>query len=244
MIKHYVLGLSLLVLGATPVFAQEAPAAPATPRNQRQQSVQRVADKLSQESGAKILVSSALSQQLVVAPDTVATAESLEGILDTLVRRVPESTWAKVYLPAPANGRRYTADAVAQFAQAQTGLFGRQVKAEPGTIELLGKRMSSSEAQPYIKGLGLEPYYVLISRRPAIGQLAGGIPGFGTGAGNANPVMDNLMKQLGVSNPKDIPTGDYEVTIPGPDGTPQKAHVSVKNGDGSMSIGVRIGSGG
>lgn len=241
MIKPLVVSLGLLVLGASPSVAQESTQKPA--RSARQQSVQRIADKLSQEAGVKILVVSALSQQLALAPESPANTENLEGLLDSLVRRVEEATWAKVYLPTPTSGRRYTADAVAQFAQAQTGLFGRQVKAEPGTLELLGKRMTQAEAQPFIKGLGLEPYYVLISRRAMLGPLAGGMA-MPAGGANGNAVMDSLMKQLGVSNPKDIPTGDYEVTIPGPDGTPQKARISVKNGDGSMSIGVRIGNGG
>jgi len=223
-----------LAIAAAPSLAQqeEKPSA----RASRTQSIVKVAEKLAAEAGVKVLVSSALLQAQVVAPEQAATAENLESLLDTLVRRLPEAGWTRVYLAPPPTGKRYSADAVAQYAQAQQGLLGRPARLEPGVVEVAGKRMTAAEA----KGLGLEPYYVLTSRRP-LGLFAGG-PAGAAGGVNGGEIMGSLLKQLGVSDPKDIPSGTYDVTIPGPDGNPLKAQVTVNNGDGNTSIAIRVGS--
>lgn len=233
--------LSFVLLGvvalSAPVLAQqEEKPATSTARAARTQSVVKVAERLTSEAGVKVLVASSLLQAQVVAPETVATVENLEGLLDSLVRRLPEAAWTRVYLAPPPTGKRYSPDAVAQYAQAQQGLLGRPARLEPGVIEIAGKRITPAEA----KTLGLEPYYVLTSRRP-MGLFASG-PAGPAGGINGSEIMGNLLKQLGVSDPKDIPSGTYDVTVPGPDGNPLKAQVTVQNGDGNTSIAVRIGS--
>ena len=49
------------------------------------------------------------------------------------------------------------------------------------------------------------------------------------------------MKQLGVTDLKNVPSGSYKVQLPGPDGNPVTADVRVNNDGGNTSISVRIG---
>jgi hypothetical protein len=238
---------AVTLIAMVPVYAQQSPPDSAAPRsgNARAQSVQQITETLRQKSGLTVLATSDLVRQSIVPHDSLegVTTDSLETYLDGLVRRVPMASWAKVYLPSPAaSGRRYTGDAVAQLVMAQAGVFGRPTKAPPGTVDIMGKRMTTAEAEPYIKGLGLEPCYVLYSRQTLTGQRMGSpnMPASPGGSGG-DQITNALLKQLGVSNMKDIPSGEYTVPFTGPDGATRNAHVSVTNADGRMRIAVSVG---
>jgi hypothetical protein len=101
---------------------------------------------------------------------------------------------------------------------------------------LLGKQMTAAEADPYIRGLGLEPYYVILSRNVLMGQTLP-VP---TGSQTRDPVTDALLKQLGVASVRDIPSGDYVVPIQDANGTTRTAHVKVSNVGGRTRISVSI----
>jgi len=232
----------LVLMTSVAAQAQETPpppandpslshARPASPRN-----VQAIVNQLGRETGAHILVTSDLAEEIATPPSSAVTVGTLEESLTALVRGIPLTTWAKAYLPAPASGRRYTGDALAQFAAAETALFGRQEKPVPGTIVLLGKRMSAAEAEPYIEGLKLEPYYVILRRRaltsPLLENPAASRP--------RDPVTEALLKQLGLTDAREIPSGDYVVPVVGPDGTARTAHVKVTNAQGQRRFEVYL----
>lgn len=211
------------------------------PRRTLASTLQRIVDS----SGVQVLAESSLAEKLVGPLDQKATKENLETVLNGLVKQLPRTVWAKVMLPKPEVGKRYNGDAVAQYVRAQAGLFGKAGVSEAGYVEIAGRRLPASEAEPMVQRLKLVPYYVLISTDPAASKLSDmldGIPQirFG-GPGKGGDPMSSLMKQLGVSSPNQIPSGTYDVQIPGPDGTPMNAKVMVRNESGSISIGVSIG---
>jgi hypothetical protein len=203
----------------------------------RQQTLKAITERVSKETGLRVLADSNLGRQQVLMSETAATPETLEDYLTRLTRRLPNgSVWLKIYLPASTELR---ADAVAEMARAQVSLLGRPA---PNTVQIQGKILTAAEADPIIKTLGLQPVYVLTSKTgaPVLGSNVLAATGF-AGGGTSSPVMEALMKQLGVSNVKDIPSGNYQVKLPGPDGTPMDATVNVENGDGTMKIGIRMG---
>jgi hypothetical protein len=218
-----------------PVQAQDTVAQPPRPagRTGRQETVKQIADRLSQTTRIRVVADSALGRQLLSAPEDAVTPATLEEYLTRLTRRLPPGTmWLKVYLPPTSDSRRFQPDAVAQLARAQMELLGRPA---PNTVQIQGKVLSVTEAEPVIRTLGLEPVYVLTGRQAALN------PG-GLGGGSSNAVMDALTKQLGVANVTDIPNGTYKVTIPGADGSPQQATVEVDSSDGRRRISVRVGN--
>jgi hypothetical protein len=214
----------------------------------RQQRVDRLAQEITKDTGLTVLVDSSLGQKIIATPETTITRENLEEQLDLLVAKMPKGAiWTRLYLPAPPQPNRpYRGDALATYIRAQAGLSGRPLRSsvpkEP-TIELLGKKISLAEAQPTIKSLGLSPYYV-ISNPNAVGRVGAGGAGADAAdriSGATGNVMKDLMKQLGVSNPKDIPSGNYRVPITKPDGSTGEAKVSVENdGNGQVKIGISV----
>lgn len=240
--KRLVPLVPLICCGALPALAQQPPAAskPADRSGAALQKLSIVVQKLTEETGIAVLADSSVVGVAVPAPAGPTTAENLEDRLDALVKQMPRgSAWAKVWLPAPEKGRRYSPDAVSQYVRAQASLFGKAGVSQAGMVEILGRKMAEPAAAPHVKGLGLVPYYVLTNANASANRLASlGGPGSAPGS---NPVMDGLMKQLGVSSPREIPTGTYKVTIPGPDGNPVDARIHVENDGSTMKIGVEVG---
>ncbi len=242
--------LLLLVLPMSPVRAQDAttaapsqkaPVATATARARRQETLKQIAARLSETTSLRILADSMAAPQPLVAPDGAVTADTIEDYLTRLTRRLPAgSAWYKVYLPASGDNKPFTADAVAQFAQAQRKLLGRSA---PGTVEIQGKVMTVAEAASVIQTLGLKPVYVITGVRQAgMAALASGLlSGSGT-TEFAAELMSALTKQLGVANVENIPPGSYKVSLPGPDGSPQEANIEVSNTDGKRRIAIRMGT--
>jgi hypothetical protein len=235
----YALLASALLLVPTLSHAQEAPATERQ-RPEREVSVSVIVRQLGQDSGQNVLVDSSLAALKAPALAKATTKANLEEQLDALLRKLPEgAAWAKLYLPKPQEGKRYAADNLARFAVAQASLFGGKVgTSKPGMVEVMGRMMPEAEALPLVQKLDLVPYYILSNpRRPA---MAFGGPSAGSPFGGAN-ISDLLLKQLGVTDLKNVPSGSYKVQLPGPDGNPVTADVKVNNEGGNTSIAVRIG---
>ena len=122
-------------------------------------------------AGIKIVADSTVAYERVAASlldETTAPDEAaIEKELSKLVRVLPSGTvWAKLYLPAPAAGRAWKGDDVADFAFAQARLFGTVgVPASDGSIEILGKRVAKEASPPFVSGLNLKPVYLLTNTR-------------------------------------------------------------------------------
>ena len=154
--------VAALCLSAAAASAQETPAA--TQKAPLPLTVATVTDRMTKALGIPVLADSAIAGAKVTPLTDAATEANLEAQLDKLVAQVKGAAWAKVYLPEP-QGKRYTADAVSQFAFAQANLFGRAGESKPGMVEILGKQIPEAQAAAYVTGLGLKPYYVLTSVR-------------------------------------------------------------------------------
>ena len=231
---------SALLLVPTLVHAQQATEG-ARAKAEREVAVAVIVRQLAQDSGQNVLVDSSLATVKAHALVKPTTAQNLEEQLDALLRKLPEgAAWAKLYLPKPQEGKRYAADNLSRYALAQASLFGGKVgTSKPGMVEVMGRLMTQAEANPLVQKLDLQAFYILSN--PQKPMMAFGAPGAAGGApfGGAN-ITDLLMKQLGVSDLKNIPSGNYKVQLPGPDGVPMNADVMVNNDGGNTSIAVRM----
>ena len=238
----YALLASALLLAPTLASAQQAPATERQ-RPEREVAVSVIVRQLGTDSGQNVLVDSSLAALKAPALTKATTKDNLEEQLDALVRKLPDgAAWAKLYLPKPQEGKRYAADNLSRYALAQASLFGGKVgSSKPGMVEVMGRLMPQAEATPLVQKLDLQAFYILSNPRKPM--MAFGGPGGGAGSpfGGAN-ISDLLMKQLGVSDLKDVPSGSYKVQLPGPDGNPVTADVKVNNEGGNTSIAVRIGA--
>lgn len=238
------IALSLCAVGGA-AFAQggatAASASPAATRQVTGKPIKEVTTALGKGAGVEVLIDSTLVGERTSFKDTEVTPATLEAALDKLVKTLPQGTaWAKAYLPEPPAGKKYNGDALAQYVLAQAGLFGKAGSSEPGKVELLGKQVPADEAQPMLAGLKLRPYYVISrGRRP---MMAGGFPGgLLGGPGGGTNIMDLLMKQLNLTSIDQIQPGSYKVSLPGPDGNPMNAEVTVDGSDGAKRVMVRMG---
>ncbi len=233
--------IALLAL-ASPVLAQNGLTDSRAQRPQRTVSdtLRRIADS----SGITVLAESSLAEKSVEPLAQKATKDNIESVLNGLVKQLPRTVWAKVMLPKPEAGKRYNPDAVAQYVRAQASLFGKVGASEAGTVEIIGRRLPAADAEPVVQRLKLVPYYVLINTDSVASRISSaleGVPQLQFGGGKGGDMMGALLKQLGVASPDQIPSGTYTVQIPGPDGNPTNAKVSVRNEGGSLSIGMAIG---
>jgi hypothetical protein len=153
--------------------AQEVPAdPPAATSSSRavKRTVTSYTEKWAKDTGATILVDASTSKQMVTLPATVeeATGETLEAGLTSLIKRLPPgTTWAKLYLPA---GRSLNADAVADYAVAQAHLFGGVgLPTPPGTIEVLGQKVSGDKAEGVSTALNLRTVYIVLNQNRSAG---------------------------------------------------------------------------
>lgn len=148
--------------------AQEPPAAAANAAAPaRQRSLQTVLDKISQAAGVQVVADSTVSQAQVTPPAEPTTPENFTRQIEAIVKTLPAgTTWAKLYLPAPASSRGYRGDDVAQYALAQARLFGNVGGATPaGTVEIMGQKIAADRAEAFIAGLNLKPVYLVTNPR-------------------------------------------------------------------------------
>lgn len=223
----------------TPTAQESTPGTTPTARARGQESLRQITTQLSQATGVRIVADTNLSRQQVTAPQGTVTKDELDDYLTRLARRVsPEVMLLKIYLPTSESGH-FTPDAIAQAARAQMELVGR---AAPNTVQIQGKVLSSTDAEPLIRTLGLEPVYVLTTRQaPPSGSFVPGASGLAVTADN---IVEGLTKQLGVSKVSEVPSGTYKVNLPGPDGVLREATIEVENTAGSTKIHVMQGSNG
>jgi len=150
-----------------PARAQQAPASTAPA------AAATLADalaRISQASGVHVVADSTVARQRVTPPIGAVTAATLEVHLAEIVRSLPGTQWAKVYLPATATSSSWTGDAVADYVYAQAKLFGNVGGATTaGTVEVLGQQVPADKAQSVVAALNLKPVYLLTnsSRRTA-----------------------------------------------------------------------------
>src|SRR5579872_1853124 len=129
--------------------------------------LREVLENLSRSAGVVALADSTLQGEHVLPPSGAATSENVEQQIKALARALPAgTTWVRLYLPAPADGR-WNADVVSQYALAQARLTGRRIGGEtsPGTIEILGQQVPEEKGREYVAGLHLKRVYLLTNPR-------------------------------------------------------------------------------
>jgi hypothetical protein len=150
------------------VRAQQAPA----PRAGTRPAAEVLAE-LGRSAGVIVLTDASVQGRLRMPPGG-ATAETIEQQIADIVRLLPAgTTWSKLYVPAPVNGR-WDAAAVADFARAQARQLGTTVgrPTAAGTVELLGQRMPASKANEHIAALNLKLVYLVTNPRVQTAALA------------------------------------------------------------------------
>lgn len=153
-----------------PAYAQAAGEAPAGQNtNVRQQTLSQFLPRMSRAAGVTILADSTVGGLQITLPADTTTPQNFEDQIATIVKGLPSgTTWAKLYLPEPKNRRPYSGDDVAAYAVAQSKLFG-PVGAS-NEVEIMGQKIPADRADAFVKGLNLQPYYV-ITNPNARGQI-------------------------------------------------------------------------
>lgn len=121
-------------------------------------------------TGSFVVADSSVGRIPAPLPADATTPENVEQQIEALVAQLPKgTTWAKLYLPAPASVRRgYNGDDVAAYALAQSKLVGPVgAVAPPGLVEIMGQKVPQAKAQDYIAGLNLKPVYLITNPRAA-----------------------------------------------------------------------------
>ena len=119
-------------------------------------------------SGTRIVADSTIVNEKVPFPTEPTTPENFEAQIAAVVQSLPSGTaWAKLYLPA-AGTRAYKGDDLAEYALAQSRLFGRVGDAPAGSIEVMGKVLSADKAQAVIDTLNLKPVYLLTNTNQSV----------------------------------------------------------------------------
>src|SRR5262249_11344070 len=87
------------------------------------------------------------------------------------VRELPAgTTWVKLYVPAPANGR-WDIEAVEAYARAQARLVGTIGRPTPaGMVEILGRQVPTAKANDAIATLNLKLVYLVTNTQAQSAQ--------------------------------------------------------------------------
>ena len=136
-----------LALTAPQARAQQVPASPAgasggapSQRNERMKPVADIVRGISRATGLNVVADSSVASRLAPVPAEPTTLQNYEQQIAALVSSLWQGvTWAKLHLPAPANGRAYSGDDVSAYAMAQAKLLGRVGDAPAGQVEILGQ---------------------------------------------------------------------------------------------------------
>jgi hypothetical protein len=144
------------------VRAQQAPAAAARAGTR---PAADVLAQLGQSAGVVVLADATVQGRLAVPPGG-ATPETIEQQLTDIIRVLPAgTTWVKLYVPAPANGR-WDVAVVEDYARAQARLVGTAGRPAPaGMVELLGRQLPTEKANDCIAALNLKLVYLVTNPR-------------------------------------------------------------------------------
>ncbi|MBC7806273.1 MAG: hypothetical protein H7145_08990 [Akkermansiaceae bacterium] len=162
------LALATFALTST-AFAQEAattpPAVPAPARAEKvpMRTVKEVLKRIEEGAGTgvRIVADSTVLTEKVPLPAEATTPGNFEAQIAAVVDALPKGTaWAKLYLPAE-DARSYKGDDLADYAIAQSKLFGRVGNAPAGSVEVMGKVLPAEKAQAVIDALNLKPVHLL-----------------------------------------------------------------------------------
>ena len=164
-------------LGLSHSQAQDQPlAVPEKAQGSGRKLVRFVVDFLTRQSGVLVVADSTVeNENAAMPPDgTAITAQNMDDILAKMVEALPEGVhWAKLYLPPPPKGKKWTGEDVAAYALAQARLFGNVGGDDtPGYVEILGQKVPTAQAQTVITTLNLRPVY-LVTRRTGQGTFQG-----------------------------------------------------------------------
>jgi hypothetical protein len=142
--------------------AQQAPA-PAARAVTRPAA--EVLAQLGQSAGVVVLADATVQGRLAVPPGG-ATPATIEQQIADIVRVLPAgTTWVKLYVPAPANGR-WDAVVVEEYARAEARLVGTIGRPAPaGMVELLGRQVPTEKANDCIAALNLKLVYLVTNPR-------------------------------------------------------------------------------
>jgi hypothetical protein len=147
---------------SAPALSQQAPAASAPPARL---PLGQVLAQIGQNAGVIVLADSTIQGRVPV-PATPATPETVEQQIAAVVQALPAgTTWARLYVPAPFNGR-WNGDVVANYAHALAQIVGTVGRAAPaGTVEILGRRVPADKANEHITALNLKLVYLVTNPR-------------------------------------------------------------------------------
>src|SRR5436190_11340032 len=134
---------ALILSASTRTLAQQKPPPAARPSTF---PAAVVLGQMAQSAGVTILADSTVQGRLPL-PAVPATAATVEQQIAEMVRALPAgTTWAKLYVPAPANGR-WSGDVVANYARSLAQVVGTVGRAAPaGTVEILGRNVPADKA--------------------------------------------------------------------------------------------------
>jgi hypothetical protein len=125
------------------------------------------------------VVADSTVQERVPLPTAPATPENVERQIAEVVGALPKgTTWAKLYLPAPAGARAWTGDDVAAYALSQARLLGKIGAPTPaGSVEILGQVVPAEKGNEIITALNLKPVYLVTNpaARAAAAQTPAGV---------------------------------------------------------------------
>jgi hypothetical protein len=126
--------------------------------------------EIGKAAGVTIVADSTVAAVRVAAPAGAATTDTVEQQIAGVVQALPRgTTWLKLYLPPPAQGRPWNGDDLAAYAKAQARLYGSvrrsstaaAAEAAPGTVEILGQKIPAEQARETITTLNLAPVYLV-----------------------------------------------------------------------------------
>ena len=126
--------------------------------------------EIGKAAGVTIVADSTVAAVRVAAPAGAATTDTVEQQIAGVVQALPRgTTWLKLYLPPPAQGRPWNGDDLAAYAKAQARLYGSVRRsstaaaavAAPGTVEILGQKIPAEQARETITTLNLAPVYLV-----------------------------------------------------------------------------------
>ena len=121
--------------------------------------------EIGKAAGVAIVADSTVAAVRVAAPAGAATTDTVEQQIAGVVQALPRgTTWLKLYLPPPAQGRPWNGDDLAAYAKAQARLYGplRQPSGTAaGMVEILGQKIPAEQARGAIAALNLTPVYLV-----------------------------------------------------------------------------------